>query len=89
MTRKEILTIKPPQKYKEGVMKYSEGLDNIPEKIDYLKNGYNLQEACKMELLIRIERLKYILELLEEESIEERKETENIIHQCIQQYNQM
>ena len=48
--KNEILKIKPPKEYKEGLFAIEEGIDNIPEYIDYLGNGYSPDEAKDLRI---------------------------------------
>ncbi len=88
----KILSMKPPKKYKEGCFFYEDGLDVIPELLDYIQHGFTMEEARKMDLLVRIECQKYHLgETLKEypNAINEIKESEEYIKELINEYNGM
>ena len=85
--KKELLKINPPKEYKDGLFVVEDGADNIPEFIDYIKAGYSVEEAHKMEILVRIEMMKHDLRG-NAASSEEYEEAENYIKELILQYNQ-
>lgn len=71
-------------------MELKEGVDNIPEHIDYLKAGYSSEEASRMGLLVRIESAKYYLEIEKQSgfvSEEDIEEAEKYICEMIDEYN--
>lgn len=84
--KNEILKIKPPKVYKECLLTIEEGIDNIPEYVEYLRKGYSVEEAKKMVLLVRIEMLKHDIQDsgATEEGLEE---IENYIQKLICEYN--
>lgn len=88
----KFLNLKLPDKYIEGLVKYEEGLDNIPEWIDLQKKGWAFEEYLKLEKLIEIEYMKYHLNEYKEDDeieLEEIKEAEQLIEKAIKEYNEM
>lgn len=85
------LKTKPPEKYKEGVLTVEEGMDNIPELIDYINAGYTKYEAEKMNLLVRIElmREQLIKVNLNEVADKEIRDFTRKIEGLINEYNEL
>ena len=69
-------------------MDIEEGIDNIPELIEYLKNGFSMEEARKMSILVRIELIKRSCEF-EVEKDGEIQEVKKEIQLLITEYNQI
>ena len=88
--KEELLNIKLPQYYKEGLIKYEEGIDNIPTWIEFSEKGYSKEQFKKMSLLVVIEATKNTLnEAIEEDEIteDEIKEAEELIQKKVIEYN--
>lgn len=88
----KILAMKPPKKYQEGLFFYEDGLDVTPELLDYIQHGFSVDEARKMDLLVRIECQKYCLKEAVKEypnAINEIKESKEYIQELINEYNGM
>lgn len=86
--KNKILQIRPPKQYQEGLLDIEEGIDNIPELIEYLKNGFSMEEARKMSILVRIELIKRSCEF-EVEKDGEIQEVKKEIQLLITEYNQI
>lgn len=84
--KENLLNIKLPKKYEEGLFKYEEGIDSIPEWPMLQKNGWTFQEHLKLHKLVEIEHMKY---LLDEVSEDEMEEVTKLINNAINEYNQM
>ena len=50
---------KPPKQYIENFIKYEPGFDTFPELVDFVLNGFTMEEAERMRSIFRIEKLKY------------------------------
>lgn len=90
--KEELLKIKLPQKYKEGLINYKEGLDNIPDWPELSEKGYTWDEHLKLNKLIEIEHMKHSLnDLLEDDELteEEIQEARILIQKSIKEYNEM
>lgn len=90
--KEKLLNIKLPKEYKEGLFKYKEGLDNVPEWPILQKNGWTFEEHLKLCKLIEIEHMKYVLNdslSSGEVSQEEVQETKKLIKDAINEYNEM
>lgn len=89
--KEELLKIKPPAKYCEGIIKFQEGFDTVPDLLEYLQNGYTANEAKKMELLVSIETMKKLRSEndLSEEDPDELKQFDHAVMGLISQYNQI
>lgn len=90
--KEELLNIKLPKEYKEGLFKYEEGLDNVPEWPILQKKGWTFEEHLKLYKLVEVEHMKYVLnESLSsnEVSQEEVKEMNELIKNAINEYNEM
>lgn len=90
--KEDLLNLKLPKKYEEGLFKYELGLDNMPDWPEFLKNGWSFQDYMKLEKLVGIEHMKYILnDAIEdgEVSEEEIKELRELIEDAIKGYNEM
>lgn len=88
--KERLLNIKLPDKYKDGLINYSLGLDNVPDWLALQEQGWTFQEHLKLEKLIEIEHMKYSLnEAINENEItrEEIKEIEDLIANVIKEYN--
>jgi len=89
--KEQLLNIKLPDKYKEGLINYSHELDNVPDWPTLLKRGWTFKEHLKLEKLVEIEFIKYSLkEMIEDSEIteEEIKEAKEIIKNAIKEYNE-
>lgn len=86
--KNKIFEIKPPKEYIEGLIEIDEGLDSIPELVDYLKHGFSMNEAKKMCVLLRIESMKHYLKSVED-SVGDVKQIEKEIESVIEEYNKM
>lgn len=83
--KQKLLNIQFPNQYQEGILEIEEGLDNIPELIDYLEAGRSKAEYEKFQQLYFIETMK---KCLEEARIEdEQKEVRLCIAEAIREYN--
>ncbi len=88
----ELLKIKLPKKYKEGLIKYELGFDNVPNWIELSEKGYTWNEHMKLNQLVAIEYIKYTLkEAIEDKEVteEEIKEAKKLIDKAIEEYNAM
>ena len=88
--KKELIKLKLPKKYKEGLFEYKIGLDNVPEWPTLQKLGWTFKEHLKLEALVGIEHMKYSLnEAINENEIteDEIKECERMIKEAIGEYN--
>ncbi|SHJ52337.1 hypothetical protein SAMN02745163_02063 [Clostridium cavendishii DSM 21758] len=90
--KEQLLKIKPPKKYKEGLIKYEIGLDTVPDWPMLQAHGWTFEEHLKLEQLISIENMRFSLN----EAIEENEATEEEIKECriliekaIEKYNNM
>lgn len=87
--KEELLNIKLPKKYKEGLFEYKEGLDNIPEWPLLQKKGWTFEEHLKLYKLIEIEHMNYVLnESLSSDEFSE-EEMKELIKNAINEYNKM
>lgn len=59
--KSQLLKIKLPKEYKEGLIKYKLGLDNFPDWPMLQVQGWTFKEHLKLEKLISIEAIKYSL----------------------------
>lgn len=92
MAKIDIFKMKPPKFYEEGLVTYKEGLDSVPELIEYIEHGFTLEEAEKMELLMRIESMKYHLKHLEKEhagDVDDLLKIKEYIQSQIEVYNEI
>lgn len=90
--KEDILSIKLPQKYKEGLIDYQEGLDNVPNWLELSKKGFTWEEHLKLNKLVEIEAMKYILnDAIKDNEItnEEISESKKLIKKAIEEYNNM
>lgn len=90
--KEQLLNIKLPQKYKEGLLDYKEGVDIVPSWIELSEKGYSWEEHLKLNKLVEIEHMKYELkEAIEDNELteEEIKEAERLILNAINEYNEM
>lgn len=88
--KEELIKLKLPKKYKEGLFEYKIGLDNVPEWPILQKLGWTFKEHLKLEVLVGIEHMKYSLnEAINENKIteDEIKECERMIKEAIVEYN--
>lgn len=86
--KEKLLNLKLPKIYEENLFVYELGLDNSPEWIDAIKKGWTRQEYEKLNKLIQIERLKYILNDEELKKVEI-KQINKLINKAIKEYNKM
>lgn len=90
--KEQILNIKLPDKYIEGLIEYVPGLDNEPQWPELQKIGYTWEKHLKLLKLVAIEAMKYSLkEAIEDNEIteEEIKDVKVLIEQAIKEYNKM
>ena len=90
--KKELLNLDLPDKYKEGIINYSLGIDNVPDLPTFLKHGRTRKEYLKLEQLVHIEDMKYSLaeDIKDNEFTEEEiKEIKQLIDKAIEEYNNM
>lgn len=90
--KEDLLNIKLPQKYKEGLIDYQEGLDNVPNWLELSKKGFTWEEHLKLNKLVEIEAMKYILnDAIKDNEItnEEISESKKLIEKAIEEYNNM
>lgn len=81
---------KPPKQYTEDFIKYVPGFDTFPELIDFVLNGFTMEEAERMRSIYRIEQLKYLIDTAkndEDVSEEEINESKTILAEMISNYN--
>lgn len=88
---KEVLIkLKLPKNYKEELFEYKIGLDNVPDWSTLQKHGWTFKEHSKLEKLVEIEHMKYLLKEYtynNEATEEEIKECERRIKEAIGEYN--
>ena len=90
--KSELLKIKLPKEYKEGLIKYELGLDNFPDWPMLQAQGWTFKEHLKLEQLISIEAIKYSLnEAIEYNEVteEEINYAKKLIDKAIEEYNAM
>lgn len=88
--KEELIKLKLPKEYKEGLFEYEIGLDNVPNWPTLQKAGWSFKDHLKLETLVGIEHMKYSLkEAVEDDEIteEEIKECEKMIDNAIKEYN--
>ena len=81
---------KPPKQYIENFIKYVPGFDTFPELIEFVQNGFTMEEAERMRSIFRIEKLKYLIDSAKsDEDIpeEEINEAKTILAEMISNYN--
>lgn len=81
---------KPPKQYIENFIKYEPGFDTFPELIDFVLNGFTMEEAERMRSIFRIEKLKHTINEAENDedvSEEEINEGKAILAEMISDYN--
>lgn len=90
--KEQLLKIKLPKKYEEGLIDYKVGLDNVPDWLELSKKGYTWDEHMKLNKLAEIETMKNSLnEAIEDNEIteEEIKESKILIEKAIKEYNEI
>ena len=90
--KNNIFLMTPPKTYEEGLVTYQEGMDTVPELIEYINHGFSMDDAKKMELLMQIEAAKYHLELLKDDADvteADRLEAKEYIESLIETYNKL
>jgi hypothetical protein len=90
--KEELLNIKLPEKYVEGLIKYEDGIDNVPSWPELNEKGYTWDEHMKLNKLVEIEAMKYTLNsaIDDDELTEEQiKEGKVLIDKAIEEYNEM
>ncbi|WP_434295883.1 hypothetical protein [Clostridium botulinum] len=90
--KSQLLKIKLPKEYKEGLIKYKFGLDNFPDWLMLQVQGWTFKEHLKLEKLISIEAIKYFLnEAIEDDEVtgEEINYAKKLINKAIEEYNAM
>lgn len=88
--KEELIKLKLPKKYKEGLFEYKIGLDNVPDWTTLQKYGWTFKEYSKLEKLVEIEHMKFLLkeDVYNNEATEEEiKECERMIKEAIGEYN--
>lgn len=88
--RNNLFLKKPPKQYIDNFIKYAPGFDTFPELIDFVKNGFTLEEAERMRSIFRIEKIKYLIESAksdEDINDEEINEGKKILAAMISDYN--
>ena len=94
MGKKELIDFKLPEKYADNLIKIDDGLDNIPELIDFISCGKTIEEYKKFAIYMNIEYTKHILKEYEYEceselSDEERNMLQQTIKNMIEEYNSL
>lgn len=90
--KEELIKIKLPKEYKEGLFQYKLGLDNVPDWPTLQKLGWTFKEHLKLEALVCIEHMKYSLnQAINDNEIteDEIKECKQMIDNTIKEYNAM
>lgn len=90
--KEKLLNLKVPKIYKENLFIYEEGLDNAPEWIYAQKLGWSREEYSKLQKLIEIEYMKYLLndEINDNKITEDEiKQANELIENAIIEYNEM
>lgn len=90
--KEELIKLKLPNEYKEGLFEYKIGLDNVPDWPTLQKHGWTLKEYLKLETLVEIEHMKYSLnEAIKDNEIieDEAKEYNQVIQEAIDKYNRI
>lgn len=90
--KEELLKLKLPEKYEENLFEFRESLDGVPDWNDLQPLGYTKEMFQKFNLLVSIERTKYLLKLDQEFnqiSEDEILVVKEIIEQKIKEYNQI
>ncbi len=88
--KEELIKLKLPKKYKEGLFEYKIGVDNVPNWPILEKYGWTFKEHSKLEKLVEIEHMKCLLKeyIYNNEATEEEiKECERMIKEVIGEYN--
>lgn len=88
--KEQLLNIELPFQYREGLIEYEEGLDNVPTWIEFSEKGYTKEQFKKMSLLVVIEATKDTLnEAIEYNEITENEieEARELIQEKINEYN--
>lgn len=86
--KEKLLNIKLPLKYEDGIIEFIDGLDNVPNWIEFSTTGHSKEEYKKMNLLVDIERMKHELNQYKNElTIEEMEYIEQLINDSIEKYN--
>ncbi|MBU8567577.1 hypothetical protein KM914_14230 [Virgibacillus pantothenticus] len=86
----QLLNLTLPKKYKENLIQYTPGLDNVPEWIDL--PGYTKEQYKKLTILVSIEDMKYTLdEAMKDNEItqDEIELTKQMIDARIKEYNEL
>lgn len=92
MGKKELIDFKLPDKYADNLIKIDDGLDNIPELIDFISCGKTIEEYKKFAIYMNIEYTKHNLKEYEYESKlsdEERNMLQQTIKNMIEEYNSL
>ncbi|WP_343348285.1 hypothetical protein [Terrisporobacter petrolearius] len=92
MNKKELIDFKLPEKYADNLIKIDDGLDNIPELIDFISCGKTIEEYKKFAIYMNIEYTKHNLKEYEcesELSDEEINMLQQTIKNMIEEYNSL
>lgn len=92
MGKKELIDFKLPEKYADNLIKIDDGLDNIPELIDFISCGKTIEEYKKFAIYMNIEYTKHNLKEYEYESElsdEEINMLQQTIKNMIEEYNSL
>lgn len=90
--KEELINLRLPQTYQEGLIEFKEGLDSEPEWPKLQEMGYSLQYHKKLMKLVTIESMKYQLkENMKNQEITDEiiNECKNLINKAIEEYNQI
>ncbi len=90
--KEQIYKLSVPDKYEENLIEFIDGMDNIPELPELLLHGFTIREVSKINKLIFIEKMKYLLRTDINDGIlsdKEQQEAQDIIQQSIMEYNKM
>ena len=90
--KNDIFLVTPPKTYEDGLVTYHEGMDTVPELIEYINHGFSMEDAKKMELLMRIEAAKHHLELIKDDAKvteSDLLEAKEYIESLIETYNKL
>lgn len=88
--RNDLFLKKPPEQYIDNFIKYAPGFDIFPELIDFVMNGFTLEETERMRSIFMIEKIKYLIESAksdEDIADEEINEGKKILAAMISNYN--
>ena len=92
MGKEELIDFKLPDKYADNLIKIEDGLDHIPELIDFISCGKTIEEYKKFAIYMNIEYMKHNLKEYEYESElsdEEKNTLQQTIENMIKEYNSL